>query len=291
MGAPGPLRLGHVRRPSSALIASRSYVIAISNISHLASGSSSLAASARASPARSRQRWASNRLNNLETALSNGGIVIAVPCPARSPLFRSRECSERIAAGRVHRRLLPVGELGTEQGFAPQCPDDAAEDGRQRQQRGKCDDEALVAEVCESGEERKPQYEATQDLPRRELRDCALRSIHHPSPLRRACQAKSSQRTSGPCATVGTVRRGGPDVASWRRCASTNAVKMARGRLSWTASAVSSNSIGTSQWRDNEQIQALSSRMSRRTVHSGSSNSTRRSAASVHAPASLSQRV
>src|SRR5712671_4736679 len=214
--------------------------------------------------------------------------ILAQPARRRT---RSRECSERIADGRVHRRLIPVGEFGTEQGFAPQCPDDAAEDGRQRQQRGKCDDEALVAEVCEDGEEREPQYEAAQDLARRELRDCALRSVHGHSPICRTRQAKSPQPTSGSCATVGTVRGAGPDVASWRRCAPTNAVKMARGRLSWTASAASSNSIGISQWRDNEQSQAPSSRMSRRTVHSGSSNCTRPSAASVHAPASLSQRT
>src|SRR3979490_1893116 len=181
-GRPALFVSGPVGRLFAPRAASRSYVIAISNISRLASGSSSLAASARASPARSRQRRASNRLNSLETALSNAGIVIAVPCPARSPSLRSRECSERIADGRVHRRLIPVGEVGTKQGFAPQCRDDAAEDGRQRQQRGKCDDEALVAEVCEGGEKREPQYEATQDLARRELRDCAMRSVRGRSP-------------------------------------------------------------------------------------------------------------
>src|SRR5215831_15261241 len=99
-------------------------------------------------------------------------------------------------------------------------------------------------------------------------------------------QAKLSQQIADPW--VG--RSSGTDCGRpslgmrlWR-CAATNALRIATGRLSWVASAMSSSSAGSPMCFDNEQCHSQSSYIRRRSFHCGSSNSSSASVASANAP-------
>ena len=63
---------------------------------------------------------------------------------------------------------------------------------------------------------------------------------------------------------------------------------MASGSAAWIPSTVSSSAMGKFGWRDKVQTQSSPSRMRRRTIQFGTSNSSKRNVASVHAPASAS---